>query len=432
MGTQARSLRVRVLLLAALSIVTALTVAWLQPGLHLRAAPGAAAGAGARHQARGAGAIVLRRRAGAPAVGGMLSDPRYDTPYGGAYWQVSDAAGAPVLRSRSLWDEVIPGTPAGREPEDGAVEREGPGARRSTSSSATCTARTAPDACLSAAGGGRPRRAGGAAAVLRARHGVAMGVLGALLLAGCVAPGGLRPAAAARAARAPQTPSMRARRRGCRDFPDEVAPLATDLNRLLDPQQSCDQGARARRRPRARPQDAADAACRPRRAGLEEAGMHAVAATLREQIGLMRRHIERELARAPHPRHAHRRRTAHRHRPDRRPAAAADEPHAPRRGPRLGERHSGRCALRDGRRRLRRGAPATCSTTPGNGPPRASWSALTRRRRAGRDRHGRRPRPAEGMAEQLQRRGERSHEDREGSASACRSSPTCWPPTTAR
>jgi signal transduction histidine kinase len=35
-----------------------------------------------------------------------LGDPRFEQPYSGWYWQISTKAG-PVLRSRSLWDEVL-------------------------------------------------------------------------------------------------------------------------------------------------------------------------------------------------------------------------------------------------------------------------------------------------------------------------------------
>jgi len=127
MVSQARSLRVRVLLLAALSIVTALTVAGFSLAFIFE-----------RHLEQRLAQeldikIVELARAfsvddqGVAAVGGLLSDPRYDTPYGGAYWQVSDAAGMPVLRSRSLWDDVVPAGTAGAEPEETAVERIGPG-----------------------------------------------------------------------------------------------------------------------------------------------------------------------------------------------------------------------------------------------------------------------------------------------------------------
>jgi signal transduction histidine kinase len=37
-----------------------------------------------------------------------MPDPRYDTPLGGRYWQIEDTTTNEMLRSRSLWDTVIP------------------------------------------------------------------------------------------------------------------------------------------------------------------------------------------------------------------------------------------------------------------------------------------------------------------------------------
>lgn len=37
----------------------------------------------------------------------LLTDTRFVKPFSGHYWQVNDGAGAPLLRSRSLWDEVL-------------------------------------------------------------------------------------------------------------------------------------------------------------------------------------------------------------------------------------------------------------------------------------------------------------------------------------
>ena len=37
-----------------------------------------------------------------------LSDPRYDTPLGGMYWQIDDLDAGTVVRSRSLWDAQLP------------------------------------------------------------------------------------------------------------------------------------------------------------------------------------------------------------------------------------------------------------------------------------------------------------------------------------
>lgn len=45
-------------------------------------------------------------QAGAPRSGAKVSDPRYDTPAGGRYWQLSSSKGS--ARSFSLWDESLP------------------------------------------------------------------------------------------------------------------------------------------------------------------------------------------------------------------------------------------------------------------------------------------------------------------------------------
>lgn len=42
-----------------------------------------------------------------------LPDPRFDLPYSGWYWQISDYRGAVLIRSRSLWDQVLETGPAG-------------------------------------------------------------------------------------------------------------------------------------------------------------------------------------------------------------------------------------------------------------------------------------------------------------------------------
>lgn len=43
---------------------------------------------------------------GRPSVTQELSDPRFQAPYGGRYWQ-AERAGWPALRSRSLWDQAM-------------------------------------------------------------------------------------------------------------------------------------------------------------------------------------------------------------------------------------------------------------------------------------------------------------------------------------
>ena len=48
---------------------------------------------------------------GAVEIKRLLADPRFDRPYSGWYWQVAGPAG-PVLRSRSLWDQILAVEPA--------------------------------------------------------------------------------------------------------------------------------------------------------------------------------------------------------------------------------------------------------------------------------------------------------------------------------
>jgi len=40
-------------------------------------------------------------------VSRTLPDPRFDLPYSGWYWQIADHRGAALIRSRSLWDQVL-------------------------------------------------------------------------------------------------------------------------------------------------------------------------------------------------------------------------------------------------------------------------------------------------------------------------------------
>ena len=61
---------------------------------------------------------------GESGIGQKLTDPRYHQPYGGAYWQVSEK-GRPVMRSRSLWDDDLP-LAGPRAEGDRAFEVDGP------------------------------------------------------------------------------------------------------------------------------------------------------------------------------------------------------------------------------------------------------------------------------------------------------------------
>ncbi len=101
-----RSLRVRLLLGAAIAIFLALAAAWVAMTLLFE-----------RHVERRIEADLVREglqlaaalsvdASGAPALEREPGDSRYSEPASGLYWQVSTSKGA--LSSRSLWDQHLP------------------------------------------------------------------------------------------------------------------------------------------------------------------------------------------------------------------------------------------------------------------------------------------------------------------------------------
>ena len=49
-------------------------------------------------------AALIDEDAVEPQLSAPLTDPRYDTPFSGLYWQIVDEASGAIGRSRSLWD----------------------------------------------------------------------------------------------------------------------------------------------------------------------------------------------------------------------------------------------------------------------------------------------------------------------------------------
>ncbi len=103
---RAPSLKLRLLLVSATSIAVALLVAGL-----------AIASIFSRHVERSLTVDLESQLARlvalidpdppAPRLSQPMSDPRYETPAGGIYWQIRDPADGTVTRSRSLWDTVL-------------------------------------------------------------------------------------------------------------------------------------------------------------------------------------------------------------------------------------------------------------------------------------------------------------------------------------
>ncbi len=103
---RAKSLRLRLIATAAITIGAALALAWAALSLLFE-----------RHLERQAQADLERLggvlaagisldRNGAPSLAAALSDPRVQRPGSGLYWRLSTPAGA--LASRSLWDGALP------------------------------------------------------------------------------------------------------------------------------------------------------------------------------------------------------------------------------------------------------------------------------------------------------------------------------------
>jgi signal transduction histidine kinase len=101
-----RSLRVRLLLAAAIAIFIALAAAWFgMTWLFERHIEHRAEGELIRDGMQLAANLLIDER-GMPVLRNEPSDAQYAEPAGGLYWQASTAAGS--LRSRSLWDERLP------------------------------------------------------------------------------------------------------------------------------------------------------------------------------------------------------------------------------------------------------------------------------------------------------------------------------------
>jgi len=50
---------------------------------------------------------------GQPVMARPVSEPRFDLPFSGVYWQI-EAPGGRIATSRSLWDQTLPPIPSGQ------------------------------------------------------------------------------------------------------------------------------------------------------------------------------------------------------------------------------------------------------------------------------------------------------------------------------
>lgn len=234
-----------------------------------------------------------------PALARDMTDPRFDEPRSGLYWQISTPDGA-VLRSRSLWDETL------RLPGD--TLRPGDVHRHIVAQpSGTQILAVERVVVMKAGSADMPVRVAVAADSTRIAEAKraftgelipSLALLGGVLaLATWVQIGlGLKPLERLTGAIAAIRQGKEKRVPG--PAPSEVAPLVDEINGLLDAQ------AREIGRSRARAQDLAHGLRTPLAAlaadvrALEEAGQHGIAARIADVSEGMRRHVEREMARA--------------------------------------------------------------------------------------------------------------------------------------
>lgn len=177
-----------------------------------------------------------------------LDDPRYETPFGGLYWQVTDITTGELARSRSLWDfelSVPLDYVEGGEPFN--VVLEGP-AGQTVSAQARLLRYRVGDTTLPYLVIVAEDRAAFLASISRfsAELAVALGILGIVLIgaAWLQVRLGLRPLGAIKAGveriRSGRATTLEG------NFPAEVQPLAVEFNDLLRSQEASIEFARAR------------------------------------------------------------------------------------------------------------------------------------------------------------------------------------------
>ncbi len=294
------SLKLRLLTAGAASILLALAVAGLGLLLlferHVERRMAAELQAHLRQLVSG----LERGADGSLDVARPPAEPRFEEPLSGLYWQIAAEPGRPAVRSRSLWDAALdlpPDSLADGELHEHSIA--GPG--RSSLLVVERSIRLPPDL-----GSGNARvavaldRADIHAAGLAFAADLipSLAVLAGFLLAASAAQVavGLRPLDAVRR-RLHAVRSGREARLGTA-FPDEVQPLAAEVDHLLDAQET------AMVRARARAADLAHGLKTPLTILASDAeelrtrGETRIADEIAALVDGMRRHVDRELARA--------------------------------------------------------------------------------------------------------------------------------------
>lgn len=237
---------------------------------------------------------------GRPSVLRQPADPRFQQIFGGLYWQITDVSGQPLLRSRSLWDSEMKLDKDQLQPGELHVHKV-PGPTESTLLvHEKVVSFPSPQ-------GERQLRISVAIDTAETEELVAaftrdfipaLMSLGVVLLLGFAVQvsAGLRPMRRLREQITAIREGRQSRLKG--PVPSEIAPLAEEMNELLENQE------REMVRARDRAADMAHGLKTPLTAlatdvrRLREKGETEIAADIEDVASRMRRHMERELARA--------------------------------------------------------------------------------------------------------------------------------------
>jgi signal transduction histidine kinase len=293
-----RSLRLRLLFAAAVSIVAALIVAgfgWVQLfERHVERRLGVEL---ETHLQQLAAGIVFDAQ-DQPHLKQAPADPRFSQPYSGLYWQVEDENRI-VMRSRSLWDATLalPADPL----ELGILhehEIDGPhGARLLVRERRLLYTTPAGKRTLRLAvaldRGELDRLTTDFASDLAPSLAILAGVL--ILAAWLQVRVGLRPLEAVRRSLNEVRSARRRRLEG--DFPEEVTPLVGEVNELLEAQEQAIARARAHAADLAHGLKTPLTVLAADAQRLRDRGEGEIAAELEDLADIMRRYVDRELAR---------------------------------------------------------------------------------------------------------------------------------------
>ncbi|MES1179945.1 MAG: sensor histidine kinase, partial [Hyphomicrobium sp.] len=193
-------------------------------------------------------ANLIRKPTGELALAHRLSDPRFEEPFSGLYWQITGGSADDVLRSRSLWDTVLP-LPSEASIDDGVRRYEVPGPKNTR---LYLLQRYVELPENFGAGKVRIAAAVNSEEVESSARRFATDLLPFLLIIGALLAAaswvqvnfGLRPLSAIKG-RLSGIRSGKQRRLGS-DFPTEVKPLAEEIDALLDEREKAIEKARGR------------------------------------------------------------------------------------------------------------------------------------------------------------------------------------------